>query len=973
MRFLYYCVLLILLPVFSIGAFAQVQDAGKREGSIISASRASIEGVVVESETGTPLPGANVFIKGTSLGTATDLNGKYELKMVPPGKYTLVVRYIGYKEEELPVRLNPGQRMKQVFKLEYAAVEGEEVIVTAQAEGQMAAINTQLSSNRIVNVVASDRIQEIPDANAAESLGRLPGINVLRDGGEGTKVSIRGVTPKFNMVKLNNVAIPSTNENDRSVDLTMISPNMLAEIQVIKTLTPDQEADAVGGVVNLRLKKAKEGLHYDFMAQGGYNEKMSSYKPYKFQASISDRFLGNKLGVFLQGNLERTDRGTDILDVNWTLQKEIGWGVSPFFLDRFNLIDRMDIRKRYGGSLILDYQLPNGSLMLSSIYSRWDGSRTDRREVFDITGKSHQYSIGNYEHSIDVFTNSLEGENDWLGAKFNYGVSYSLSRRNHPEDIYMFFVESDAFKPGYSAFITADNAPAKIAPFAKDNYDDADVNEIHVYSTDLDEENWHTNLDVSIPVLAGKYVSADLKVGGKYLAKTRSYDTDWLFGQIYWDSELVTNEMKEYLTSLGWKDRGFVPPFSLPLVLDPEFDAGNFLDGNFDFEAGIDLEHAKNIVQAARPTIEPNFEASHSNDYEGDEQVRAFYLMSELNVSNKLTVIPGIRYEYSLRDYQAYFVIAQDQWHGQLYPRRSKRSFEHWFPGVNIKYSLTPWMDLRFAKTRSIARPDFNYLVDRVLVNTQFSYVRTGNRDLKPALSSNWDAGTAIYSRYVGLFGINVFYKEISDIFYSSSTTVPENDIIGIGEGYKGWKWYKPFNNPNMAYIRGIELEWQTNFWYLPQPLSNIVFNVNYTKIQSETKYKQTVLITDYSTYPVKRKEESRLRTGRIIHQPDDMINMTIGYDLKGFSTRLSWMYQGNIIRSVGSRPEFDSFTSDYYRLDLQLSQKLPWKGLRLYLNGSNLLDSKDEYYKESIVNPIRINRQEYYGRVIEIGFRYVH
>ena len=143
-----------------------------------------IKGLVLDRVTGNPLPYANVFLDGTSLGSSTDPKGNFLILDVPPGSYTIKIRYIGYKKLDQPIELVDGQSFERQFSLDPEALEGETANVTVQAEGQKAAINQQLSSKSIVNVVSSARIQELPDANAAESIGRLPGVSITRVGGK---------------------------------------------------------------------------------------------------------------------------------------------------------------------------------------------------------------------------------------------------------------------------------------------------------------------------------------------------------------------------------------------------------------------------------------------------------------------------------------------------------------------------------------------------------------------------------------------------------------------------------------------------------------------------------------------------------------------------------------------------------------------------------------------------------------------
>ena len=134
----------------------------------------------------------------------------------PPGSYTIRATYVGYTPSSSAIVVADGETVTRDFKLDAVTIEGQTVVVTAQALGQNQAINQQLASSQIVNVVSSARIQELPDANAAESVGRLPGVSVTRSGGEGNQVVIRGLSPKYNEVMINGVAmarpIPGTAE-----------------------------------------------------------------------------------------------------------------------------------------------------------------------------------------------------------------------------------------------------------------------------------------------------------------------------------------------------------------------------------------------------------------------------------------------------------------------------------------------------------------------------------------------------------------------------------------------------------------------------------------------------------------------------------------------------------------------------------------------------------------------------------------
>ena len=318
------------------------------------AASGNIEGSVKDSQTKDGLPGANLLLVKTSLGASSDVNGKYTIRNVPPGSYTLRATYVGYQQKEVAVTVKDGETVKLEIRLVAIGIEGQEVVVTAQAAGQNEAINQQLSAIPITNVVSRARIQELPDANAAESVGRLPGVSLVRTGGEGSQVVIRGLSPQYNQITIDGVEMPSNVASannitsgdkgaqegtiatlgDRGGDLSMISSSMLGGIEVTKAITPDMDATAIGGVVNFGMRKAvKTELSTDEVAaaswvplgelwvQGGYANLKQSYDNYKFVGSLEKRFFDEQeFGVFVQASMERRNLSSNVLGVGYTLQ-----------------------------------------------------------------------------------------------------------------------------------------------------------------------------------------------------------------------------------------------------------------------------------------------------------------------------------------------------------------------------------------------------------------------------------------------------------------------------------------------------------------------------------------------------------------------------------------------------------------------------------------------------------------------------
>ncbi|HVO75367.1 MAG TPA: carboxypeptidase-like regulatory domain-containing protein, partial [Ignavibacteriaceae bacterium] len=345
---------------------------------------ATIYGTVTDSVSGDALTGANVWLKGYSLGAASDIDGKYTISKITPGSYTLTIRYIGFRQKEIPIQVAPGSTQQINISLAGEIIEGEVITVTGQAVGQREAINTQLTSNTITNVVAAEKIHELPDFDAATALSRLPGLSLMN----GDQVVIRGIQAKQNLVLVNGIQLPSTDINTRATDLGFISSNMLSGIEVVKVLTPDMDANAIGGVVNLRLREAPSSFHLDVLSQGSLNEQDRTFDNYRFWASASDRFFNDKLGVFLQGNADRSDAGNDQATAAFTAYQGIAYR-----MDNFTFNDQVNINSTAGGSLILDYKLPHGKILLQNTVSKTIYNNGQNNYQYDLANNRIVYSL----------------------------------------------------------------------------------------------------------------------------------------------------------------------------------------------------------------------------------------------------------------------------------------------------------------------------------------------------------------------------------------------------------------------------------------------------------------------------------------------------------------------------------------------------------------------------------------------------
>jgi Ca-activated chloride channel homolog len=170
-------------------------------------------GKILDSSTGEPLIGANVILMGTSMGAPTDIDGEFIITHVPEGRYTLLVSMIGYQKQSLENIFVPSDSTRRLdVRIAPSAIAAQEVVVTAQMRGQNAAMNQQVRSDRIINIVSEEKIKQLPDANSADAIGRLPGASANRSGTEASSVVLRGLSSQYGNVAITGSGSPSASQ-----------------------------------------------------------------------------------------------------------------------------------------------------------------------------------------------------------------------------------------------------------------------------------------------------------------------------------------------------------------------------------------------------------------------------------------------------------------------------------------------------------------------------------------------------------------------------------------------------------------------------------------------------------------------------------------------------------------------------------------------------------------------------------------
>ena len=979
---------LIILFVFTIkNNFAQ--------------SSGSIRGYIYEKETGEPLTGANVLLANTSLGAASDLDGRFIIRSAPAGSYKLLVSYIGYNSVSLDITIQVNKTVEQDVYLAAKTITGETITITAQAEGQLSAINQQLSSNTISNIVSKARIKELPDVNAAESIGRLPGVSLQRYGGEATKVEVRGLDPKYSLITVNGVELPATSSMDRSVDLSLVSSNMLDGITLKKSTTPDMDADVIGGTIDLKLREATQGFQDSLSAQGGYNALQKYYGNYSFTGNVSNRFFDNQLGVIININVDNYDRSADKLNVNWVNYGRGGAVPDTISIGQLTMREEKINRKRAGASILLDYNIPNGKITANGFFNQLKENGLYHVNIINTATLGYStnrrfFQLEEYKSTTNVFTSAFAIQQDFDWIRYDANVSRSGTLNSSPDRReWQFNQENGAIDAAkYYPFISTQD----LAEIAYVDSNNALLAQLYSTSTRLIENSTSAKFNVEIPFHLGEQISGSIKAGGKLRLIDRRNDEgrSGYQGLQYGGGSSTLNVVYKYLDDIHpeWKIKEIVTQnggLSIAPFLS-DYSRSNFLNNEYPLGPVADLSILNKMTDELRLGPSnlwiPNAIQTYGNDYKGLERYKALYLMSELNWGDFLTLIPGVRYEdeYTSYDGQRYRQVQSGQTAEQPpseYVRLSKtRKNYFWLPMINVIIKPTNWLQVKMAGTKTIARPDFRQYAPISYVDAQSTQINATNYGLKTSQATNLDMSVAVFNNDIGLLSASAFYKNIKDlIFYSNFKLVggvAPDPNLDIPTG-----WYKGSspqvntfrNNPNPSKYYGFEIEWQTHFWYLPSVLSGLVLNINYTRINSEMNLQYDSLRSAISGFPPRTSYSFVQRSikTRMPNQPKYVLNVTIGYDYEGFSARLSYLYQTDKLTSIGydgtlPTTRLSSYQGAYGRWDFTAQQKVT-KQLQVYANFNNLNSRRDQNIVGAMTNsPSSI---EYYGFSMDLGIRF--
>jgi len=969
---------------------------------LAQSTKGVLTGTVVDYS-GATLKGARLELKPLKLVSETDANGVFVLPEVPAGNYTLMVSYVGFKPTETAVVLVAGQTHTMEVKLGVASAS-EEIVVTAErVHGEADAINQTLTADNLVQVLPAELVVSLPNANAADAVGRLPSVTLYRIEGEGVYIQVRGTEPRLTNITVDGITVPSPEPSVRQVRLDVLPSSMIDAIELNKTLSANMDANGIGGSVNVRTKTAGERPTFDAFMDGGYTNILNGRGSTAEGVTVGNRFGKDKrFGLLLNGAFDYNGRGIDnyqpALDPYSTL-------AAPFY-DSNTIREYRYYRYRYGMSGAADLKLSeNTSFFANGIYSdlkdwgdKWYykpvsqllsaagvySSKAAKAPAFYTSSKRPNASVGtlilggrhlsnkswftavasaSYSYEVDSAGNP-KADFAWNGASLGKACNYSLTGA------------TDKYHPHFGSCDNSASSPLLVA------------------------SNW---VFQDLTTSKGQDSQLNLTAASSY---ARNYTAGSHFGTFETGFKFTNGHKAQDATETvydGWATTGSATSAYTMAALQSSFHntdyfGGNYFGGNFgpvsDFNKVVNytltnLSGSVDAVKTAGNTA-PNL-------FSFVEQIAAGYVMNTIDYG-KMHVQTGVRFEntnmntlgHTLCYYSnlagaktcglTAYTGSGEQW--VINTSKNNPSYLDILPSVQLRYALNPNSALRAVYARGVARPDPYQLVPYVTEDSTASPVTAsvGNPSLRPEHANNYDLLYETSLHPLGMIQAGFFFKQLAapqvpttiagsvNIASLPPGMIPPAELQAIAN-YPGDSVSIMVNGQN-AYLYGFEASYQQHLSFLPGVLGGLGVNANYSYTDSQEK--GLPLRTDHP---------------RMIDQAGNTWKISPSFDNKRLSVRAGFAYDGpslftyNYLSpsffSAANNPDLsglgpkgpsgDVWTLAHYQIDAQASYRV-WRGLSLKVVGLNLNNEVFGYYQGS---DQFVNQREYYKPSYTGGLRY--
>lgn len=908
-----------------------------------------LRGVVVD-ENGLGLPGATVVVDEFLKADITDANGNFIIFDIPTGNHTVSVSFIGYQKLIIDVTIQESKTNVVSIAMIPGVSIGEEILVLGdRLKGQAKALNQQRANINITNIVAADQIGRFPDANIGDAMKRIPGITMQNDQGEARDIIIRGLSPELNSVMINGERMPSAEGDNRRLQMDLIPADMIQTIEVNKAVTPDMDADAIGGSVNLITRSTLRGFRMSGTLASGYN--FLSQKPvYTGGLVFGTRLLNEKLGVVLSGSYNNHNFGSDNYEARWVQTNNPNY---PVVIDRFDLRKYDVQRVRRSIALGLDYQInANHSINFNGMYNwrdDWEnryrlridrlnqdvdggnGMPTARFEEFEknlykVRGRAAIETKGGINNDrikgtrledqrLSNFT--LSGNHLFNKLRMNWNATIAKASEERPGERYIShrgnaFVNVDIRDP-FKTLVTLVNPDDELT---------LGLNQLYERNNRTFEEDFNGRLDFSYPLSK----KGSLQFGGRFRSKNKERINTF-------DSFKPLQSLGENGNNLG--SLTFSSQNERIFLNGPQYVPGRFVTK--EFLGNLDLQNATLFKKT------DEIAEYITSNYTANELVTGGYVMTDYKLTDNLKVLAGLRIENTNVEYQGFeFDIEEEK--AVLSPIESQ-NYINYLPGLHLKYNFTKYSILRFAWTNTIARPNYFDLVPYAIYDPVEQNLERGNSNLKSTTAMNVDLMYENYFQTIGLVSAGLFYKDINNFIYNRSIQNFQDPGYGLVNNF-----VRP-ENGGTANVYGAEVAFQRQLDFLPGFWKGFGLYFNYT-------------FTESATTGIEGRENEDIR---LPGTAKNMFNISLSYETSELVIRASLNHASDYIDGIAGKAFADIYYDKQTFLDVNASYAITNKW-RIFTEINNLTNQPLRYYQGIRERTIQ---EEFYNVRFNFGIKF--
>jgi TonB-dependent receptor len=790
----------------------------------------------------------------------------------------------------------------------------EGVVVTGQGANLRGALDKQRAALGVVSVVHADAIGQLPDNNAAEALARLPGVSVERDQGEGRFIRVRGLGPDYNAVTINGATVPASEAGRRAPGLDVVPAGLIRSLEVTKTLTPDQDANSIGGSVAVNTLSAFDQPGRLFMLELGANHDANAGKTRPRGAlTFADRYADGTLGVAFALSTDQRRFASDNVETGGAWD---GPALEELELRRYEIT-----RARTGAALNLDYKPAEGRhFYLRGFASRFSDEELRQSQAVEFEDAQASGALGAAEatRGLKSRTETSKTYALTLGTDLRLTPAWHLQGevgQGSASETTPDAIASSGFVAEFDDVgFTGSKRPQLQGPAGLAQAGGYALDEIELEDTRARDRVRHARLDLAREIELAGGVELEVKGGLKTTRRTkRNAQETFKFSGDELGEPMLADAVTGRPVSYAWGSFG------------PAIGAAKLRQ----LLAGQDRADARDEIDS---TI---------NDFTMRENVDAGYLQLKYERGGT-QLLGGVRHERI--GFEAQGTSAIDE---AFAPVQVKSRSRHWLPSLLLRQDLGGRdTQLRAALTNSVLRPSFEQLAPGVVVDGEEAEL--GNPLLKPLRSRNLDLGLEHALGRDGALSAYVFHKRIRDFVF-------QTDLAGSAD-WQDFSEVHTFANGGKASVRGLELAYNQALRQLPAPWNGLIVGANATFVKSKAR------IGGY--------DEGEWRSRRIAlpSQSDRTVNLSLGWEGHGVSTRLALNHKSAYLLEVG-----DVFDADkdlkvdaQSQLDFGIRYQLS-KRLELSFEALNLANARYYVYQSERA---RNAQYEQYGRSYKLGLK---